>query len=53
MKEWNYMNKNIYRLSSITFMVLFLILHIESIWNLYLYKEVYTMWHLLKKINIK
>lgn len=50
MKEWNYMNKNTYLLSSITFMVLFLIVQIESIWNLFLYMEVCTVWnkHLFK-----
>lgn len=42
-KEWNYVNKNIYLLSFITFMVLFLIIHIESIQNWFLYMEVHTM----------
>lgn len=44
------MNGNIYLLSFITFMVLFLTLHIESIWNLFLYKEACKVWnkHLLK-----
>lgn len=44
------MNGNIYLLSFITFMVLFLILHVESLWNSVLYKEAYKVWnkHLLK-----
>ena len=37
------MNGNIYLLSFITFMVLFLILHVESLWNSVLYKEAYKV----------
>ena len=40
----------IFTCSFITFMVLFLILHVESLWNSVLYKEAYKVWnkHLLK-----